>query len=58
MRGNLPEGMLLEGRSVSWSLTDGLRTLYCAIELSPLGEDERFAWTEHKLMAVTEEVWN
>lgn len=58
LRGRLPEGMLLEDRTVSWSLTDGLRTLECAVELSPLGETDRFTWRKHKLIAVTEEVWN
>ena len=60
VRGNQPEGMLLDGRTVEWTLTDGLRTLSCAVEVLPLGEGERFEWREHKLTAVTEEIdlWN
>ena len=58
IRGLLPAGMLLDGRIVSWSETDELRTLSCAVEVLPLGEGERFEWREHRLTAVTEEIWN
>ena len=60
LQGRLPEGMLLDvaDRTVSWELSDGLRTLSCAVEVLPLGENERFAWRTHRLTAVTEEVWN
>ena len=60
VRGNLPEGMLMgqEQRIVRWELSDGLRTLSCAVEVLPLGEKERLRWYEHRLTAVTEDVWN
>ena len=60
VRGNLPDGMLMgqEDRIVSWELSDGLRTLSCAVEVLPLGGGERFAWREHRLTAKTEEIWN
>jgi len=60
VRGNLPDGMLMveDGRIVNWELSDGLRTLTCAVEVLPLGETERFSWREHRLTAVTEDVWN
>ena len=60
VRGLLPEGMLMDetDRTVSWQLSDGLRTLSCAVELLPLGESERLSWREHRLTAVTEEIWN
>jgi hypothetical protein len=60
VRGNLPEGMLMgkEDRIVSWELSDGLRTLSCAVEVMPLGEKERLRWREHRLTAVTEDIWN
>ena len=60
VRGNLPEGMLLDevDRSVSWELTDGLRTLNCEVALLPLGESERLSWRVHRLTAITEEIWN
>ncbi len=60
VRSNLPDGMLMgEGeRIVSWELTDGLRTLSCAVEILPQGEAERLRWHEHRLTAVTEDVWN
>ena len=60
VRGNLPDGMLMgqEDRIVSWELSDGLRTLSCAVEVLPQGEKERLRWHEHRLTAVTEDVWN
>ena len=59
VRSNLPEGMLMdENRTVSWELSDGLRTLSCAVDVLPLGEGERYSWRTHQLTAVTEEVWN
>jgi len=58
LRGRLPAGMLMEERIVSWSETDELRTLSCAVEVLPLGENERLSWRTHRLFAVTEEIWN
>lgn len=58
VRAYLPAEMTMDGRVISWSLTDGLRTLDCAVELQPLGETERFAWVKHQLTATTEEAWN
>ena len=58
VRGRLPEGMLMDGRMVTWSETDGLRTLSCAVEVLPLGDGQRLAWRTHRMTAVTEEVWN
>ena len=60
VRGSLPDGMLMgqEDRIVSWELTDGLRTLSCAVEVLPQGEKERLRWREHRLTAITEDIWN
>ena len=58
VKGMLPEGMLMDGRIVSWEETDGLRTLSCAAEIMPLGGDERLVWRDHRLTAVTEEIWS
>ena len=58
LRGRLPEGMLMENRMVSWSETDGLRTLSCEVEVLPLGDGQRLAWRSHRLTAVTEEIWS
>ena len=58
VKGLLPEGMLMDGRIVSWEETDGLRTLSCAAEVMPLGEAERLVWRVHRLTAVTEEIWS
>ena len=58
IRGLLPAGMLMEGRRISWEETDELRTLSCAVEVLPLGGDERLSWREHRLTARTEDLWN
>lgn len=58
VRGVLPDGMLMDGRSVTWSETDGLRTLSCEVEILPLGDGQRLVWRTHRMTAVTEEVWN
>ena len=58
VRGVLPDGMLMDGRTVTWSETDGLRTLSCEVEVLPLGDGQRLAWRSHRMTAVTEEVWN
>lgn len=55
---SLPANMTLEGREISWSESDGLRTLDCTVELLPLGGQERLSWRKHRLSAVTEEAWN
>ena len=58
IRGLLPAGMIMDGRIVRWQESDELRTLSCAAEVLPLGEGKRLAWREHRLTAVTEEIWN
>ncbi len=58
VRKNLPEGMLMDERLVTWSESDGLRTLECAVALAPLGTEPRVQWQTHRLTAVTEDVWN
>ena len=58
IRGLLPAGMLMDGRIVSWSESDELRTLNCAVEVLPLDGEARYQWRDHRLTAVTEEIWN
>lgn len=58
VRSNLPGGMLMNDREISWVETDGYRTLECAVELQPLDAKERLTWQTHRLTAVTEDVWN
>ena len=45
-------------RVISWSHTDGRRTLSCSVELLPLGGEKRFNWVSHTLTATTEDAWN
>lgn len=56
VRKNLPAGMSMDGDLVTWTETDGYRTLTCQVRLTDGGD--RFVWTMHRLAAVTEDVWN
>ena len=58
VRARLPGNMEMNGREISWSHTDGRRTLECAVALAPLGEGTRLQWTSHRLTAITEDAWN
>ena len=59
VRAFLPADMTMADRVISWTLTDGLRTLDCAVSLNPLGEGQRFTWVNHRLTATTEDdTWN
>lgn len=51
----LPEEMELEGRKIRWTETDGVRNVHCAIEILPLGSEEREVWVQHTLTAVAAE---
>ncbi len=49
----LPEGMTLEGGTVSWTESCGMgRSLLCAVELLTPGQTERFRWTEHQFVLI------
>lgn len=44
----LPEGLSMEGNLVSWTEAGEVgRSLFCAVELSPAGEQPRYRWREH-----------
>ena len=60
IEGALPNEMMLDAqtRSVSWTETDGYRTLDCVVEIQEFGGRERLRWLEHRLTAVTEDAWN
>lgn len=58
VRAFLPVDMNMNGREISWTVTDGLRTLECAVRLNPLGKGQRFSWVNHRLTATTEDSWN
>ena len=55
IRRNLPTGMRLENDLVSWTETDGIRTIDCQVVLGPLGESPRLQWTLHQLTAIAGE---
>ena len=58
MAEKLPSDMTLKDNIVRWTLSDGYRTLECAVKLLPPGEDKRIIWTDHRLSAITEDIWN
>ena len=59
LRAFLPTDMTMTDRTISWEETDGVRTLECAVTLSPKGEAPRLQWTTHRLTATTSEgAWN
>lgn len=58
VRAFLPMDMTMTGREIAWKVTDGVRTLDCAVCLNPLGEGARFSWVNHCLTATTEDTWN
>ncbi|MBR2259204.1 MAG: hypothetical protein IJ899_18125 [Blautia sp.] len=51
----LPERYVLEGRDISWTVTDGERTLELAAEVQPLESESRVRWTRHMLRVGEEE---
>ncbi len=53
----LLNSLALDGDVVSWTETDGLRTLSCALKLLPLGEDARSSWIKYDLTVETAEAW-
>lgn len=54
----LPEGMELSGRTVAWTESSALgRGLRCAVELSELGAQPRFAWREHSFVAESDDAF-
>lgn len=52
----LPEGVAMEGRVLSWEETDGFRSLDCALEILPDG-GERTQWARYCLTAKAEGEW-
>ena len=58
VRAFLPADMAMSGREITWQVTDGVRTLECAVALNPLGKGQRLTWTNHRLTATTEDTWN
>ena len=50
---NLPEGMEMDGRTVSWvEEAENGRTLLCAVEVLPYGSEERGRWKEHSFLPI------
>ncbi|MCH5287623.1 MAG: hypothetical protein J1E43_09380 [Christensenellaceae bacterium] len=53
----LPEGMTLSGRTISWSeQNEEGRRMSCAVELEEFGAEQRTRWTEHKLFTQLEDM--
>ena len=54
---NLDEDMDWEDGVISFTVSDGFRTLDCAVLVNPLDAETRCRWIRHNLTAETEEVW-
>lgn len=54
---NLPDGMEWEDGILSFTVSDGFRTLDCAVQINPLDAETRCRWVRHNLTAETEEEW-
>ncbi len=55
----LPEGVQMEEDLLSWTESDELRTLNCALRVLPADGEKRAEWVQYSLTAVTEEegIW-
>lgn len=52
IQASLPQNMRLEGRIIGWEEhVEGGRTLFCEVEVLPLGNESRFAWNLHTFIA-------
>ena len=47
----------MDGDTVSWTQTDGIRTLECELKLLPPGEEARSQWLKYAFTASTVEEW-
>ena len=54
---NLDEDMDWEDGVIYFTVSDGFRTLDCAVLVNPLDAETRCRWIRHNLTAETEEVW-
>ena len=53
----LPEEVTMEGDILSWSESDGSRTLSCGVKVLPLSEGGHGKWVLYRLTAETDDVW-
>ena len=53
----LPEDVEWEDGVISWTESDGFRSLECALSVQPLDSENRAVWIMHDLTAETGEVW-
>ena len=54
---SVEEDMDWEDGILSFTVSDGFRTLDCAVQVNSLEENTRCRWVRHNLTAETEEVW-
>ena len=55
---NLPDGMLIDERVISWTESDEYRQLECKVSLTSLKEEKRLQWLTHRMEMKTEETWS
>ena len=51
---HLPEGMTLSDHTVSWTETEGIRTLRCEAVLEEISGGGHVSWKTHRLVVDTE----
>ena len=54
----LPEGVAMDGDTLSWVMRDDLRDLECAAQIIFENGDAALKWTTHRLVMRTEDTWN
>ena len=54
----LPDGVTLNGNTLSWVLSDDLRDLECAAQLVLEDGEASLKWTMHRMVMRTEDTWN
>ena len=54
---SLADDMDWQDGILSFTVSDGFRTLDCAVRVNPLDDDVRCRWVRHNLTAETEEEW-
>lgn len=54
----LPDDMELYDDEISWTESDGVRSLDCGLRVLPLSESVRTQWIRHNLMTESEDEWD
>ena len=58
LAGVLPEGVSLEGDTLSWVESDDLRDLECTVQITEEKGRYSISWIKHRMTMRTEDTWN